>query len=181
MDHRGRVVGMPGLPRRACCVVVMRQQEYDGTMRVWRQEQPERRGGARGSRGAPASRGHCLPFQTTVARRFASGRPGRRGRHLGGSRGAAAWSLGLWGTHPSVAENGPSRTCWTPFRCPGGRVWGEGGGWRVYGGQGVGLWRVGGLKRAACRGTLASTSIELVSLKTVHRRAPNHPPACARF
>ena len=49
MLHLGRTVGMPGLPRRACCVVVMRQQEYDGTMRVWRQEQPERRGGARGA------------------------------------------------------------------------------------------------------------------------------------
>jgi hypothetical protein len=80
-----------------------------------------------GSRGAPASRGHCLPFQTTVGRRFASGRPGRRGRRPGGSRGAAAWSLGLWGTHPSMAENGPSRRCGTPFRCPGGRVWGSRG------------------------------------------------------
>ena len=129
---------------------------------------PRRKSGA----GAPASRGRSFPFQTTVGRRFGSGRPGRRGRRPGGSRGAAAWSLGLWGTHPSMAENGPSRRCSTPFRCPGGRVWGEGGGWRARGGRGVCLRRSGGLKRASVS---RHTSLYLDRARELKNRTPPCP------
>ena len=173
MDHLGRTVGMLGLPRRARCTVFVWQRWRTTVRCVFGARNSLNAAAERGgSRGAPASRGHCLPFQTTVARSFAWGRPGRRGRRLGGSRGAAAWSLGLWGTHSSRAENGPSRRCCTPFRCPGGRVWGEGGGWRVYGGQGVGLWRVGGLESASVS---RHTSLYLDRARELKNRTPPCP------
>ena len=85
----------------------------------------------------------------------------------------AAWSLGLWGTPPSMAENGPSSCGATPFRCPGGRVWGGGGCFFAGGGGGLAALGVG-WKRLASRDSLAS-SLVLVLLAKPYGRAPNHP------
>ena len=173
---------MPGLPLTTQRVVVMWQRWRTPVRCVFGAGNSLNAAAERGgSRGAPASRGHCLPFQTTVGRSFGWGRPGRRGRRPGGSRGAAAWSLGLWGTHPSMAENGPSRRCSTPFRCPGGRVWGEGGGCFFAGARACACGAREGWKRLVYLDASLSPSLVLVLLAKPYGPVPRIPPSLRTF
>ena len=109
MDHRGRIVGMLGLPLTgALHGIGVAAVAHARAMRVRRREQPERRGGARGQpRGASKPR-PLFAFSNNGRAEFwlgASRASGTSPRRLPGS---GCVVVGLWGTHPSMAENGPS-------------------------------------------------------------------------
>ena len=80
-----------------------------------------------------------------------------------------------------MAENGPSRRCSTPFRCPGGRVWGEGGGCFFAGARACACGAREGWKRLVYLDASLSPSLVLVLLAKPYGPVPRITPSLRTF
>ena len=147
--------------------------------------------GARNSLNAAAERGGQPRGASKPRPLFAFSNNGSAEFWLGASRasgtsprrlpGSGCVVVRALGHAPLHGRNGPSRRCSTPFRCPGGRVWGEGGGCFFAGARACACGAREGWKRLVYLDASLSPSLVLVLLAKPYGPVPRITPSLRTF